>query len=136
MEKKKFEEYTKEEKLRILEFWFYYYGKDLVTLDEIHQFDLLAEEKPDRIFDYITVSYLVNETVAPSVLLQAMRSERLDELFDSLRPKKPLSEGMQKLYDLTSKTVFEAIIDDFNNPEPAIPMDIDIYVVEDKPKQK
>lgn len=135
MEKKKFNEYTKDEKIKILDFWFYYYGKDLVTLDEIHQFEELSAVNPDRIFDYIAVSYVVNGTIAPSVLLTSMRMDKLDELFEAVPSIASLDEKMQEAYSGMYYDLVDAIVKDMNNPEPAIPMDI-VITIEEEPKQK
>ena len=135
MEKKKFDQYTKEEKIKILEFWFYYYGKTLVTLDEIHEIDELIETNPDRIFDYIAISYLANKTIAPTVLLQSMAMGELEKLFDSVPRIEDMDVSIQDNYRDFYYGLVDEIVHDMNNPQPSVPMDI-IITASDEPKGK
>jgi hypothetical protein len=135
MEIKEYEEYTKEEKIELLNHWFYYYGKVPFTPEEWISVRELIETNPDRIFDYIAISNIVNRTIAPTLLLQAMASNELDKLFEVVPRVEDLNESMQGPYKETFKVVFDSIVHTYNNPEPAVPMDLAI-IIEEKEKNK
>ena len=131
---KKWNEYSSEEKSNILNFWFYYYGGVLVTLDEIERFRKLAMTKQDEIFNYITTSFIVNNTIQTNVLVAAMRQDKVEELFKSLIDEKQLEDKLRIRLEATKDSLIKEIVHSYLFPEPPVPMNVQIIVDDDDPK--
>lgn len=131
MEKGKlWEEYSLEDKADILNFWFYYYGGVIVTLDEIEKFRELAKERPDDIFNYIVTSSFVQNTIQTNVLVACMRQDKLDELFATVINYEKLEENEKEYFRGLRKDLITAIVKAYHKPEPPVPMDVGIVVEE------
>ena len=77
MEIKSIDEYTKEEKIALLNHWFRYYGKEIYILEELEKFQKVVQKDCDIIMQVAILSYLVQE--GPSVLLKDIRNNTLDD---------------------------------------------------------
>ncbi len=128
---KKWNEYSGEEKSNILNFWFYYYGGVLVTLEEIEKFRQLAMTRQDEIFNYIVTSFLFHNTIQTNVLVAAMRQDKTEELFKCLLDEKQLDDELRIRVEATKDCLIKEIVHSYLFPEPPVPMNIQIMVQDD-----
>ena len=128
MEIKKWNEYTNEEKSCLLLHWWHYYGKLLYSFAELEQFESLFRENPDRIFHIAVMSYYYG--FGSQILLLSMRSGKLDELFLTIPDYENTDEEFKKFIDGIESSFVEEIVTTYNNPEPNVPMDGSIIVMQ------
>ena len=83
MEFKKFNEYSQNEKEELLMHWFHYYGKILVTVEEIEKFYELVKSDSNLIKDAAMVAYVLGES--SQGIINAMRTNNLDNYFEDIR---------------------------------------------------
>lgn len=119
---------SQEEKQGYLAFWFNYYGSELYTLKEYEDFLKIAKSKADEIYAYICTSFLFANTIQSTILLKAMRENKVDDLFkaniteDKIKDFKiDDSEKTELLSDLEEvrTMIIGEIVKSFNNPEPS-----------------
>ena len=134
MELKKYEEYTEEEKIELLNHWFIYYGKVLFTLEELDVVQALIKKNPDRIFDYIMTGYIVGDDISPTVLLSAIENGNVKTFLDTIPHKKNLNKKTQESYDHVLNYLLSKFVESYNNPEPPVAMDVEV-IIEENPKK-
>lgn len=120
------EELSQEDKQRYLVFWFNYYGSLLYSLEEYNCFLKIIRSKADDIFAHICTSFICDNTIQSTVLLRAMREQKLDDLL-----KTNITEEKINNYDMSEKAkikfgsyyrevremIIGEIVKSFNNPE-------------------
>lgn len=117
MELKQFDAYTNEEIEELLSHWFYYYGTEVYTLEEFEKFMKIVKEEPKKAFELAAI--LCHRGMGSTPVL------------DAIRGNKTLIEGLIKNYEDFSNTTkmflqrdfIEEVVNTYNNPEPAIPID-------------
>lgn len=119
MEKKKFSEYSGEEKETLLMHWWHYYGKMLVTLAEIEKFNELVKEDSDLIKDVAMVSYILG--YSSQGLIKAMRTNDLENYFEGIKKFVESSE-YKAIKEEAEEMFFEQVVETYNNPEPSVKM--------------
>ena len=124
--KRSWQEYNSEEKTTLLTHWFYYYGGVIMTLKDMEDFRNLVVTRQDQIFNHIVTNYVFRDTIQSNLLVSAMRSDRVDELFSL-----SLSDEILKELDedeTIRRRISDEIIETFINPQPPVPMDIEVVV--------
>lgn len=120
MEVKRFEEYTPQEQKRILMHWFHYYGKDVCFLEEVAQFEELANTESRAIFTIAVMSLIDGK--GTKLILQAMRQNRTTELFDTVK-RKMEEENFSNMLKGVTEPILAEMIRTLESPEPDIPFD-------------
>lgn len=121
---KSFDEYTQEEKETILNHWFYYYGKSIITMKELELFNELVKNKTNMVWDIAVISYI--DGYSSYGLLNAMRSNSLEEYFETIRKKKEDYYNFppkKTYYFWKQNKLISEIVRTYNNPEPAVEME-------------
>ncbi len=119
MEIKEWNLYTKEEKKDILNHWWYYYGKLLITFDEIEEFNRLLDSNTEDIYVSALMGYV--QGLSSQVLIAAMRQGRVEEYFKIL-PNVEDDEKLKEVFKAISKDFLNEVVGTLNNPEPSVPM--------------
>ena len=127
MEKKRFSEYSEEEKEVLLMHWWHYYGKMLITLAEMEKFHDLVKEDSELIKDVAMVSYILG--YSSQGIIKAMRTNDLDNYFEGIRKFVESSEYMA-IKDEAEDMFFEQLIETYNKPEPSVPMSEEQFLEE------
>ena len=120
MEIKKWNLYSKDEKKNILNHWWHYYGKLLVSFDEIEQFQNLLDSNIEEIYVTALCSYL--KGLSSQVLIAAMRQGKIEELFKSLPNINTFDKEINEAFEALSDEFLNEVVNTLNNPEPDIPM--------------
>lgn len=120
IDKKSWDCYTEEEKVDLLNHWWFYFGKMMFTMQEYSKFLKLIESTPDTVWDIAILSFSQNMTTQP--LISAMRQNELAKLIISscavVKKIKALSpEGWSSLEDC----LLDNLVPTYNDPEPSIP---------------
>lgn len=125
IEEKIWEDYTHEEKSDLLQHWWYYYGKMIITLAEWEEFNKLVKDNTDKVFDVAVINYVYGVSSQP--LICAMRENKVKELFESL-PKidEIQDEEFKTAYTQAKKGFIAMLIKSYNKPDPAVPMEKEI----------
>ena len=77
LEIKKWEEYKIEEKKKILNHWYSYYGRIIVSLEEWQTFLGLLDYNIEEVYKVAVMSYIHN--IGPQVLVTAISYNKVDE---------------------------------------------------------
>lgn len=118
MEKKKFNEYSAEDKEALLMHWWYYYGKLLVNLEEFETFHDYVLRDSEAIKDAAVLAYIAGES--SQAMIGAMRAGKMDEFLAEI---KKLKANNQYVYDCAEKAFIDEIVGTYNKPEANVPMD-------------
>ena len=130
--RKKWDEFSKEEKTSLLNHWFYYYGGVIVTLEEIEKFGELAKTKQEEIFNYITTSLICNNTIQTNVLVACMRQNKIDELFEHVINVQSIEDEAAKAQiEEVRNYIVKEMVHSYLYPEPPVPMSVDVVVPEE-----
>ena len=122
-QRKKWEEFSSEEKTSILNHWFLYYGGLIVTLEEVENFRKLAETKQDDIFNFITTSFLFQNTIQSNVLVLSMRQNKVDELFNvTLKIDEVEDEQARAQIEKARSFIVKEMVHTYLYPEPPVPL--------------
>lgn len=125
MEKKKFNEYSAEDKEALLMHWWYYYGKLLVNLEEFETFHDYVLKDSNTIKDAAVIAYIAGES--SQAMIGAMRAGKMDEFLAGIKKLKA-DEKSQYIYEMAEEAFLEEIVATYNNPEKNVPMsDDDIF---------
>lgn len=119
MEKKKFSEYSQNEKEELLMHWWFYYGKMLVTSAESEEFNELVKKDSDLIKDAAMVAYILGES--SQGIINAMRTNNLDNYFEDIRSY-VTSVQYRVIVEAAEDMFFEQVVETYNNPEPSVKM--------------
>lgn len=120
IEKKRWECYTREEKHELLNHWWYYFGKMLVTREEYMEFVKLAESNPDTVWSIAVLCFGQGLTSQP--LIFAMRHGRLEEFISvSCDLSKRLSTARDPYWRFLEDGLLDNLVPTYNNPEPDVP---------------
>ena len=127
MEKKRFSEYSREEKEVLLMHWWHYYGKMLITFAEMEKFHDLVREDSNLIKDVAIVSYILG--YSSQGIIKAMRTNDLDNYFEGIRKFVSSSQYMA-IKEETEDMFFGQLIETYNKPEPSVPMSEEQFLEE------
>lgn len=82
----------------LLVHWFHYYGKQIYTLDEMEKFIAIIDEYgADKVMDVAVASYICGDG-SPTVLLNAIRENKVKDIFDSLPDVSTMEEEAKNMY--------------------------------------
>lgn len=128
MEIKRIDEYTKEEKIALLNHWFRYYGKEIYILEELEKFQKVVQKDCDIIMQVAILSYLVQE--GPSVLLKDIRNNTLDDkkLEEFKRRSLIFKKDSPEQYFESEKAFLEEVVTTYNHPEEDIPLSPEEFI--------
>ena len=130
--RKKWDEFSKEEKTSLLNHWFYYYGGVIVTLEEIEKFGELAKTKQEEIFNYITTSLICNNTIQTNVLVACMRQNKVDELFEHVINVQSIEdEAARAQIEEVRNYIVKEMVHSYLYPEPPVPMSVEVVAPEE-----
>lgn len=118
--KKPIDEYTVDEKSALLKFWWYYYGKVMISLKEWETFNKLVETNLDDVLTVAVIALMYNKSSQD--IISAMRKNKLDTLFRRAQKIRTKLERKGK-FDILLNRFFTLVVEAYNNPEPNIPMD-------------
>lgn len=121
--KKPIDEYTIDEKSTLMRFWWYYYGKVVISLKEWETFNSLVETNLDDVLTVAVIALMYNKSSQD--IISAMRENKLDKLFRRALKIRTKLEKKGK-FDVLLNQFFTLVVDAYNNPEPNIPMDGDV----------
>lgn len=120
MEKKKWSEYTQEEKETLLHHWLYYHGFAIVSIRDIVKFDIVTREHTDKIYEVAINGYINNMNA--KVLIMALRNNNVERLFDNTIKKEELNQTQKEIYNSYENEFLEMLVDSYNNPKAPVPM--------------
>lgn len=115
MKVKKWKEYTIEEKGELLNHWWYYFGKSLISLQDWIEFDKLTKTNTDQLFDVALFSYTQGES--SQLLLEATRSRRTPAIL-----KYCSSSDIKRQIGDQEDAFLKILVSTYNSPEPNVPM--------------
>lgn len=118
IEIKNWNDYSFEEKNKLLQHWWHYYGKMMYTLQEWEEFNKLVEKDADRMFIFAIGSYIMGTSSQP--LICAMRQRNVDEVIASLPEKKELEDN--EMYFKIENSLISQLVKSYNDPQPVVPM--------------
>ena len=134
---KSWEEFTPEERTSLLNHWFYYYGGVVLTLKDFADFRTISTTRQDEIFDHIVTSFIFQNTIQSNVLVACLRQQKLDELFSHSLTRAMIQESALEQYEAARRMISSEILNTLINPEPPVPMDINILIKDDnQPKRQ
>lgn len=120
IDKKPWNCYTAKEKVNLLNHWWSYFGKMMVTLAEYLDFLKLAESTPDTIWDIAILSFSQNMTTQP--LISAMRQNELAKLITmSCAAAKEIKALSPEEWSNLEDCLLDNLVPTYNDPEPSIP---------------
>lgn len=120
MELKRWNEYSLDEKTKLLLHWWHYFGKSIYTWGEFETFKSLVEEKSDEIFNFATIAYLAGES--SRVLLEAMRRNEVDKVLEMTNLSDKKDENAKSILENASASLIVTLVNTYNNPEPNVPI--------------
>ncbi|MGE5456290.1 MAG: hypothetical protein ACM3O4_04220 [Ignavibacteriales bacterium] len=126
MELKQFKDYTPSEKKEILLHWWHYFGKVIYTFEEMQKFSEMIDSNSDEVMMMAVIGYVNKVTNQP--IIMAMRENKLDQLRESLPTLEKQNDEFRASYYQIEQRLIEQLVKTYNNPEPAVPMDIVISV--------
>lgn len=115
MKVKKWKEYTIEEKGELLNHWWYYFGKSLISPQDWIEFDKLTKTNADQLFDIALFSYTQGES--SQLLLEAMRSRRTAAIL-----KYCSSSDIKRQIGDQEDAFLKILVSTYNSPEPNVTM--------------
>ncbi len=126
MEKKKFSEYSIEEKKALLRHWWHYYGKEIYTFAEKEKIDSLIDENYDLIKDAAVFSFMFS-TGNNTQLLHAIRHGEavayLNGVLETLA-----DVGLKQKREETEEKLIDELVHTYNNPEPDVPLSVEEFM--------
>lgn len=127
IEIKTWKEYTPKEQSELLQHWWYYYGKMMITLAEWEQFNHLVEKDSSKVLAIAVASYI--HGIGSQPLVMAMRENKVDELLASLPEIEEMEdEEFKRLYTQSENCLISMLVRTYNNPEPSLPMEPEVMV--------
>ena len=129
---KRWEDFSEGEKTTLLEHWFYYYGGLIMTLKDLEDFRNISTSRQDEIFAHIVTNYIFRNTIQSNMLLAFLRENKIDELLNASVSVNNFSEDKRSVYEEVRVMISNELLNTFINPEPSIPMDIEI-IIDDGP---
>lgn len=122
MEIKKWNDYNPEEKIKLLQHWWYYYGKVLITLAEWQHFSQLVKKDSNSIFLIAVTSYISGK--GSQYLVLAIRDNRVNELITALQKvEETADEHFKTEYTRAENSFISMLVGSYNNPKPSVPME-------------
>lgn len=114
MDKKKYTEYTKEEKITLLKHWSTYFCKTAITDKELNVINKLIEERTDDVMDVAILCYIAKQ--GSTAMFNSLREEKLDKLLKvaSMEIARFKSEYAKDLLDTQNKFI-EMLTTSYNN---------------------
>ena len=107
-------------KKKLLYYWFHYYGGEIYTLRDLENYEELLEKEYDNIFKSIVATYITKDTIQSSYLLNCMRLNKIQELFEHLPKIEEMTSGEQEIYNTIELMVLNEIVNSYINKEPDI----------------
>ncbi len=119
IEEKDISKYSIEELEEIIKFWWFHYGKMMLTLKEIQEFEQLLKTNLDDILTVAVIALINNRS--SEELVRAMREDRVEELFLRARKTKQSLVTMKK-YAPIEKRFIKMVLRDYRNTVPSTPI--------------
>ena len=107
-----------------------------MTLKDVEDFRKLSSSRQDDVFNHIVTSFIFQKTIKSNLLVTCMREEKVDELFSHSIQREMFTDEILEQYEAARRMISEEIFNTFINPEPPVPMDIEILVKDDKHPKK
>lgn len=117
--KKKFDLYSEEDRETLLMHWWYYYGKLMITLAEMEEFNKMVKEDSMLMKDVAITAYLLG--YSSQGLIKAMRTGDLDNFLEGIKLFTKTSEYKQ-VEDELEQVFLKEIVGTYNGPEANVPM--------------
>ncbi len=117
MELKNWDEYTEDEKGRLLIHWLYNFGNRLVNQDEIIEFYKLIDEDVDKVKDVAVSCFTMG--VSNEYLINAMKGNFVGILLDSIPEKSELDETSKKMLEQKEKLLLALLVMSYSKEEKA-----------------
>lgn len=128
------EEYSREEKIALLNHWVFYYGGIIMDLEDLNSFRKLSLTRQDDIFNHIVTNYIFRNTIQSNMLIHFLREGKIDELLSSSVSINDFSEDKKDVYLDVRNEICNEIVNSFIKPKKSEPMDIEIIVDNGKTK--
>ena len=94
--------------------WWHYYGKAIYTLEELEKFEEIIDEYGiDKVLDLAVASYICYDG-SPTVILQGIRNNVVERLFDTLPKFENMDEKQKEDYNEIKKEFVEIISKTYN----------------------
>lgn len=120
MDNKKWNEYTQTEKEAILHHWWNYFGKVVMGSGESQKIDKLIEKYTENIYEIAVNGYLNN--MHGQVLIMALRTGKIEEMFKNTIKKNELSEEYKKIYESVEDEFINTVVTSYNSDNPKMSM--------------
>ena len=120
MEIKKFNEYTEVEQKELLNHWWFYYGKQLISLDVVQKFNEILDDDPEFVKNAALIGYVKGQSSQD--LIRAIRFDKVDEFKEAV-DKIVSSEEFLVVEDDLENSFLEEVVGTYNNPQPSVPFD-------------
>lgn len=101
----------------LLMHWWHYYGKCIYTYEDLENFSALIDKYgTEKISELVAASYISNDG-SPTILLFAIRQNKVEYLLDTLPDVSTFSEDEKRLYDDLKASLEKKIETSYNNLE-------------------
>ena len=120
MDNKKWNEYTQTEKETILHHWWNYFGKVVMDSGESKKINELIEKYTENIYEIAVNGYLNN--MHGQVLIMALRTGKIEEMFKNTIKKNELSEEYKKIYESVEDEFINMVVTSYNSDNPKMSM--------------
>lgn len=117
---KRWEEYTESEKVELLAHWWYYFGKMIITVEELALWHSFINETPDCAWNMAVLNFTQNLTSQP--IIASMRQGRFKK-FSSVASAaaRNIKMAARELWDDAEQVLLLNVVSTYNDPEPAVP---------------
>ena len=99
----------------LLMHWWHYYGKAIYTFEDLEKFSALIDKYgAEKISELVVASYISNDG-SPTVLLFAIRHNKVKNLMKTLPDVSAFSKNEKELYDVLKNSLEKEIETSYNN---------------------
>lgn len=119
MEIKEWDQYSEDEKTKLLKHWWHYYGKLVITYEEMAYFERLVKRNPDQMMDVALFSFFMEHS--SQLLIYAMRQNRVQQFLDVVNASMQDVQSDEEFRD-TKNGFISMLVESYNHPEPDVPM--------------
>lgn len=120
MEIKRLNDYTEDELKELLSHWFYYYGKEVYTLQEMDDFQKMIEENPKAIMKLAILLYI--NGLGLTEVLRGIRGD-MATIKRVLASEKTITPSDFAYHE---QEFIKDIVNTYNNLEPSVPAESDL----------
>lgn len=83
----------------LLMHWWHYYGKYIYTLAELEEFEKIIDKYgTDKVLD-VAIASLICSDGSPTMILQSIRKDSVEEIFETLPDIEKMSEKEKQAYN-------------------------------------